>query len=123
LGLRVDDVIARLAGAARQPLPQNVVYTLQDWARQFEEIRWVRNGWLLEAPDEATLDCWLEDAVVLAALERRVAPTLALVNPEAAEAVAAALRRQNVSLTVVDANEPLAAGVTVEDPATISVPR
>jgi hypothetical protein len=123
LGLRVDDVLARLAGAAQQPLPQNVIYTLRDWARQFEEVRWVRNGWLLEAPDEATLDRWLADPSVEAAVERRLTPTLALVDAAQAQSLAETLRRRRVDLAVVDANEPLAAGVAIEDATTVRVPR
>jgi Helicase conserved C-terminal domain len=123
LGLQVDDVLARLAGAAQQPLPQNVIYTLRDWARQFEEVRWVRNGWLLEAPDEATLDRWLADPSVQAAVERRLAPTLALADAAQAPTLAEALRRRRVDLAVVDANEPLAVGVAIEDATTVRVPR
>src|SRR5579883_2393960 len=78
LGLRIDDVLDLLQSAAQTPLPQNVVVTLRDWAQRFEEIRFTRHAWLLEAPDPAILDTWLADPKLANVLERRLSPTVAL---------------------------------------------
>ncbi len=107
LGLRIDDVISLLETAARAPLPQNVAYTLCDWARQFEAVRWIRNASLLEAPDPATLDRWLATSRLGGLVERRVAPTVALLTGAAPGDVSDVLRHLGADVRIVDANEPL----------------
>jgi hypothetical protein len=39
LGLATDGIIAGLAGATRHPLPQNVVYSIDDWGRMARRAR------------------------------------------------------------------------------------
>jgi Helicase conserved C-terminal domain len=119
LGLRIDDVLGLLERAARTPLPQNVVFTLRDWARQFEEVHWVRNGWLLEAPSEAALDRWLVEPALREAVERRLSPTVALFTGHRPPDLADRLARLGVDARPVDANEPLVPIANVEDETTL----
>src|SRR6185437_16695385 len=102
---------------ARTPLPQNVVFTLRDWARRFEGVHWLRNVWLIEAPDEATFDRWLTEPLVAKAVERRLSPTVGLCVGERPAELPAALGRLGVTARVVDANAPLASSGWVEDDA------
>jgi hypothetical protein len=107
LGLRIDDVLDLLEGSARTPLPQNVTFTLRDWARRFEEVHLIRNTWMIEAPDATTLDRWLEEPKIRDAVERRISPTIALcgaVRPTNLPGILACL---GADVTVVDANAPL----------------
>ena len=55
-GLRLDDVLALLAAhTTQQVLPQNVVYTLKDWAKAYREFR-LREVFLLETPENETVE-------------------------------------------------------------------
>lgn len=122
LGLTIDNVIALLEGAARSPIPQNVLYTLRDWARRFEEVRWVQQGWLLEAPNEGTLDRWLEIPQLRDALDRRVTPTIALFARCRPQDLLTVLHEHGVFLHTVDAREPLTPVATMEGNTIIRVP-
>jgi hypothetical protein len=123
LGLRIEEILDLLASAARQPLPQNVVYTLRDWARQLDEVRWLRNCWLLEAPDAATFDRWLAEDTVAAALERRISPTVGLMAAARAADVARALWLLGADVAVVDANDPIQGVASLEDETTLHLER
>lgn len=107
LGLRIDDVIGLLAGAAQVPLPQNVTFTLRDWARRFEEIHWIRNAWLIEAPDPATLARWLSEPSVQAAVERQLSPTIALCRGTCPPDLPDRLAALGPDVAVIDGNAPL----------------
>lgn len=107
LGLRVDDVIGLLEGAARTPIPQNVLFSLRDWARRFDEVHWVRNAWLIEAPDAATLDRWLEQPEIEQAVDRRISPTVALCVGARPANLVGLLARAGADVTTIDANAPL----------------
>lgn len=53
----VDDVIAFLEAHNQKTLPQNVIYTLRDWARQFREAQRPENGArVLKFKDEGVVD-------------------------------------------------------------------
>lgn len=122
LGLHVDDILRLLEGASGGPLPQNVEVSVRDWARRLEEVRWLRNAWLLEAPNAATLDGWLDEPELARTLDRRVSPTTALLVGERPADLPAWLERRGVDVRTVDAAEPLAPSVFVEDNASLSVP-
>ncbi len=53
----IDDVIAFLESHNNKPLPQNVIYTLRDWARQLHESRHPESGArVLKFKDEGVVD-------------------------------------------------------------------
>lgn len=122
LGLKVEDVVGVLEGAARAPLPQNVEVSLRDWARQFEEVRWLRNAWLLEAPDAANLDRWLALPELASALDRRVSSTVALLTGGRPPDLPGLLRGQGVEVRVVDASEPLTPSVYISNDGLVQTP-
>lgn len=120
LGSQLSDALALLEGSARAPIPQNVAFTLGDWARSFEEVRWYRNAWLVEAPDAPTLDHWLTDPDLAAALDRRIAPTLALFGSARPAGLGANLAaRSGVAVTVVNGDAPLAPCLHLEGVTTL----
>jgi hypothetical protein len=107
LGQNIDDVLRLLDRAGREPIPQNVAFSLREWAADFESVRWVRSGTLLEAPDEVTLDAWLGDPEIAPHLDRRVGPTLALVRSSEPTALRRRLQAVGVDVDAVDANDPI----------------
>jgi hypothetical protein len=73
-GLALDDILASLEQQSQKGLPQNIAYTLRDWARQYKEVR-VKQVILLEVGDEA-LTNELANTGKLAALGlRRLGPS------------------------------------------------
>jgi hypothetical protein len=53
----IDEVIAFLEGHNQKPLPQNVIYTLRDWARQLRESQQPASGArVLKFKDEGVVD-------------------------------------------------------------------
>jgi hypothetical protein len=119
LGLTVDDIVALLESAARSELPQNVLFTMRDWARQFERIVLHRHGWLLEAPDAATLESWLADPVVAANVDHLISPTLAIVRDSVA--LNDRLGFLGIDLRVVDAESPILTHAKAISATTISL--
>ncbi len=109
LGVTVDNAIELLQRASRAGVPQNVDVTLRDWARQFDSVRWTRNACLLEAPDSATLDRWLELEAISSAVDRRLSPTIVLIDGSVASGLVGSLSSHNVDVRMVDANSPLRA--------------
>jgi hypothetical protein len=122
LGLRADDIIRLLEGASRAPLPGNVEVSLRDWERQLEEVRWLRHAWLLEASDAASLDRWLALPDLSAALERRISPTVALLTGERPAHLPTLQSQRAVAVRIVDAADPLAPRVLVDEEARLHVP-
>lgn len=51
-GPGIDDTIAFLQTHSQKPLPQNVVYTLRDWARQAQQTQQAPQGQLVEPTQE-----------------------------------------------------------------------
>ena len=120
LGLAVEDILALLDDAARSPVPQNVAVTLRDWARRFDEVQFIRNAWLLEAPNAAALDRWLADPELAAALERRISPTVALFTRNRPDDLDAKLAtRQMADVRFVNAADPLTPVARIEGPTTL----
>jgi hypothetical protein len=121
LGMAVNDVVALLENSARASVPQNVVFSIRDWARQFEQVRLTRHCWLLEAPDPSALDCWLEDPGVAEAVDHRLSPTLALVRDTIG--LRGQLAKLGADVRPVDAESPMAAHAKVLDSTTLRISR
>jgi hypothetical protein len=121
IGVFVDDAIALLERASRSALPRNVEVSLRDWARQFESVRWVRNACLLEAPTEPQLDRWLALAPVGKLLDRRLAPTFALLRGAELGEVQTAIQALGAEARTIDANDPLHAHAYVRRPSDVVV--
>ncbi|HEX8728017.1 MAG TPA: helicase-associated domain-containing protein, partial [Ktedonobacterales bacterium] len=69
----IDDVIAFLEAHNQKTLPQNVIYTLRDWARQFREAQHPENGArVLKFKDEGVVDRILRSHRLKAFRLRRV---------------------------------------------------
>jgi hypothetical protein len=83
-GWTLDRIVETLESASGTPLPQNVRHTIGDWSREYERVHLHRDTTIVEAPDAATLDGWLADPALGAALTRRLTPTIALLRAEAA---------------------------------------
>jgi hypothetical protein len=120
-GVAIDDAVALLERASRSPIPRNVVVSLRDWARQFESIRWIRNACLLEAPDEATMDHWLASLALEHLVERRLAPTFALLAGVTGARARESVAKVASDLRVVDAAEPMKALAYVREPSDVGV--
>jgi 2-hydroxychromene-2-carboxylate isomerase len=78
-GLALDDILTALQQQSQKGLPQNIAYTLRDWARQYKEVR-VKQVILLEVGDEA-LTNELANSGKLAALGLRRLGPCALAAP------------------------------------------
>jgi hypothetical protein len=119
LGLSVDGIVELLAGAAREELPQNVVFTIRDWARQFERVSLQRHCWLLEAPDASTFAGWLEDPIVAAGIAHRLSPTLALVRDSVA--LHDRLASLGLDVRVIDAESAISAHAKMVNVTTMAL--
>jgi hypothetical protein len=80
-GSSIDEVIAFLERHCQKALPQNVVYTLHDWARQYAEAAQPK-ATLLEVPDEDLAADLVTEPKLRAFRLRRVGPRSVAVPPE-----------------------------------------
>lgn len=78
-GLDTAAVIGFLEQVSTHELPQNVRRTLEEWGAQHERITLRKRAPLLQASDEAALDCLYADEIGAQLLGRRLGPTIALV--------------------------------------------
>ncbi len=78
-GLALDNILASLEQQSQKGLPQNITYTLRDWARQYKEVR-IKQVILLEVSDEALAN-ELANSGKLAALGLRRLGPCALAAP------------------------------------------
>jgi hypothetical protein len=103
-GTTVEEILAFLARHSMKELPQNVIYTLHDWARQYKETRLSRVV-LIEVDDEALATELCESAKLRDLGLRRVGP-LALASPEGAavRAVRRAIERAGYAATAAGGN-------------------
>jgi hypothetical protein len=92
-GARLAEIERLLEEESGGPLPQNVRYSLTEWARQFERVTVRRAATVLEADDSAQLDDWLAEPAIGRLLGERLGPTVALVPAANLAAVAERLRR------------------------------
>ena len=77
------NVAAQLEALTATALPANVRVTLNDWERHVERLRLTPEAPLLTVEDTALLDALLADRTTAAWVERRLAPTVALLTPDA----------------------------------------
>jgi hypothetical protein len=80
-GTSIESVIAFLEAHSQKPLPQNVVYTLHDWARQHKEAASPKVT-LLEVQDEALAGELVTEPRLRAFQLSRVGPRAVAVPPE-----------------------------------------
>jgi hypothetical protein len=81
-GGTVEDVLAFLQAHSQKSLPQNVIYTVHDWARQIKEASQPKVT-LLEAVDDELADELVTSPKLQAFRLRRVGPKAVAVPPEA----------------------------------------
>jgi hypothetical protein len=79
----IDEVIAFLESHNNKPLPQNVIYTLRDWARQLRESQQPESGaTVLKFKDESVVDRILRSNRLKAFRLRRVDSRSVVAPPE-----------------------------------------
>lgn len=78
-GMSADSMISFLRDHSRTPIPQNVEYSINDWAAKVRVARSF-SAVILETRDPETLDIMMEDDKVKPHIERRLAPTLAVLK-------------------------------------------
>ncbi|HEX8997948.1 MAG TPA: helicase-associated domain-containing protein [Ktedonobacterales bacterium] len=82
-GETIDDVIAFLEGHNQKALPQNVIYTLRDWARQLREMQQPESSArVLKFKDESVVDRVLRSHTLKAFRLRRVDSRSVVAPPE-----------------------------------------
>ena len=75
-GLTAEWILDFLAVHSRTPIPQNVEYSIRDWASKTQVAR-AFTATLLEVRDPATLDLLMQDPQLKELLVRRISPTVA----------------------------------------------
>lgn len=92
-GWTAGDIISRLEALAGASLPPNVVTILADWERQNERLRLTPAVTTLHVREPAVLDRLLADRTARDWVDRRLTPTVALLDPAHAMRVRAWLLR------------------------------
>ena len=87
-------MIAFLREHSRTPIPQNVEYSINDWATKVRVARSF-SAIILETRDPETLDIIMEDDKVKPHVERRLAPTLAVLKDRISDKKLINYLRQN----------------------------
>ena len=101
-GWTEEAIVATLEGEAGAPLPQNVRRSLRGWATDYERIRLRRGAALLEVGEPAELDALLADPATAGCVERRLAPTVALLRDSEPGTVAPLAARYGPRLAAID---------------------
>jgi len=78
-GMTADDMLSFLAAHSRTAIPQNVEYSLRDWAAKVH-VTHSFHAIVLEAREPHTLDVMMEDALVKPHILRRLSPTVAVLK-------------------------------------------
>lgn len=117
-GVRLADIEQLLERESGAPLPQNVQYSLTEWARQFERVALRGGVVLLEADSTAQLDAWLRDTQVAPHLGRRLSATVVEVAAGRAEAIEARLAK-SAGWRSEAAGPPAGGALTVAGDATL----
>ncbi|MGC8872923.1 MAG: helicase-associated domain-containing protein [Chloroflexia bacterium] len=89
-GESVERLLEALAQHGRGPVPQNVIYTLREWATAYGRLT-LRRAIVLEAEEAVLLEEVLADRQVEEAVRCRMSATTAEACPEAAEGLVARL--------------------------------
>lgn len=79
-GLRTEEILTTLKDLSQKELPQNVIYTLQDWGKQYKQAS-ISHVVLLELPTDEATQHLLKQATLVKMGIRQVAPCL-LVIPQ-----------------------------------------
>jgi hypothetical protein len=77
--LSINQMVEWLAERSAQPLPQNLVISLQDWSKGYKRVQ-VENVTLLEVEDPAVLDELFNLKQYAGYFVRRLSPTAAIVR-------------------------------------------
>ncbi len=85
-GESVERLLETLTEHGRGPVPQNVAFTLREWAAAYGRLR-LRRPILLEAAEAVLLEEVLSDPEVAGAVIRRISSTAVEARPEAVEAL------------------------------------
>lgn len=78
-GEKADDIVAFLKDHSRTPVPQNVEYSIRDWASGVKLAK-ASQQIVLDVRDKETLDIITADAALGGLVVRRVSPTTAIVD-------------------------------------------
>lgn len=89
-GESVERLLEALAQHGRGPVPQNVAFTLREWAAAYGRLS-LRRPVVLQADEAVLLEEVLADPEVGGAVLRRLSPTVVEAQPEAAEQLVARL--------------------------------
>lgn len=95
-GLTADHIIALLHQHSRTPIPQNVIYSIHQWASHVR-LAAISEVCLLETAESATLDLIQSHPAIRPLLVRRISPTAAILAARPADAkVIAVLKRLGI---------------------------
>jgi len=98
LGMKADDMLGFLAAHSRTPIPQNVEYSIRDWASKVQ-VAHAFNGIVMEVRQPHTLDILMEDALTKSYFLRRMSPTLAVMSSRiTSKKIIARLRENGIFL-------------------------
>jgi hypothetical protein len=92
-GLRADDVLATLRAHSRAPVPQNVEYSVRDWAARVHPAE-IRTLHVLEVPSPEALAAALRLPEIAPLLVRRLSDTAAILRVSHLDPDAEAALRQ-----------------------------
>ena len=120
-GLSGAAIVATLERAAGTPLPQNVGYSIAEWARLYERVHVREAATLLVADSVSQLDGWLADADLGALLGSRLSPTAVLVPRQHRQALHERLRQARPKPRVFDYGLPRRQAFVVRDPGVVEL--
>src|SRR5579883_2561121 len=80
-GLKIDQIIQTFTERNHKELPQNVVYTVRDWAKQYKEVR-VSQAFLIEIPEESTIKQLYASGKLQKTNIRQLTPTLLAIDSD-----------------------------------------
>lgn len=123
-GIEIAAILSFLERISRNPLPQNVRRSLEDWGAQMERIKVLQNVAMVHAVDEGTLDLLYADSEMAPLLGRRLTPTAALVPAEHLQAVHSRMMDARAGLplpALTEGNDTdLPGGITVAPDGTVT---
>ena len=115
---RVGEV---LQSASRAPIPQNVRFTLQEWAAIHGRLTLHPRTGVLGAESAEELDAWCRDPRLAPLLGQRLGPRYVLVSDTASEDVLRTLTSWGKAPVVVDYGKPLAKALSFKPPDVVEL--
>ncbi len=91
-----ETIIQWLTEITGQPIPQNVLRSLQEWGAHHRRIVFRRDVNLLQAADPAMMDSLLNKPDVKQHIARALTPTIALLNPKTGKSLTKTLFRHDI---------------------------